>query len=398
MAPKSSAGAPSVTLSIQGLTSSGDGVARLADGRVAFVRGALPGDEVEARITESKERLVNADAVRVLTPSPQRVTSTCLRERCGGCALRDFDVTAQREVKVDQVLQAMTRIGKLDAAPVFRGMMHGAAWRYRHRARFHARHDGQWRLGYHARGSHDLVDLTECPILWPELEAAARDLAAWLAPQPKSLRVREVELAYSRRDGRAVAAFMAAEQVRDGPFDNGVLRYDHAGDFTLRFSAGVFTQANPEMNDQLVAAVLQAVRGERVLELHSGIGNFSLPLAVAGHVVRAVEENPASSALAKENANGFSVVTVTASDRAAVADADRYDTVLLDPPRIGARDVASRLAARGPSRVVYVSCDPATLARDLRLLVDGGYRLDALSTFDLFPQTPHVESLAVLTR
>jgi 23S rRNA (uracil1939-C5)-methyltransferase len=255
-----------------------------------------------------------------------------------------------------------------------------------------------WRIGFHARGSHQLVDLTECPVLWPELEAAARELGAWLATQPKSLGLREVEVAYSRRDRRAAAVFVAAEQVRGGPFDNGVLRYDHAGEFTLRFNAGVFTQANPEMNDAVVAAVREAVRGERVLELHSGIGNFSLPLAVAGHAVRADEQNPASSALARENAEDLSLDTVTASDRTAVADADRYDTVLLDPPRIGARDVAVRLAARGPARVVYVSCDPATLARDLRLLSDGGYRLETLAAFDLYPQTPHVESLAVLSR
>ncbi len=398
MAPKSSAGASSAPFTIQGLTSSGEGVARLADGRVAFVRGGLPGDVVEVRITGAQDRLVRADAVRVLTPSPHRVLSTCHRERCGGCILRDFNVMGQREAKVDQVLQAMMRIAKVDAAPVFRGMQFGANWRYRHRARFHAHYDGQWRLGYHARGSNELVDLSDCPVLWPELERAARELSAWLVTQPKSLGVREVELAYSRRDGSAAASFVAVDQVRGAPFDNRVLRYDHAGDFTLRFGASVFTQANPEMNEILVAAVREAVLGERVLELHSGIGNFSVPLALAGHDVRAVEENPNASGFAKENAAGLSITTVTASDQTAVADADQYDTVLLDPPRTGAREVATKLAETGPTRIVYVSCDPATLARDVRTLVAGGYRLEALSAFDMFPQTPHVESLAVLVR
>ena len=398
MAPKSSAGATSAPFTIQGLTSTGDGVARLADGRVAFVRGGLPGDLVEVRITGAQDRLVKADTVRVVTPSPHRVISTCQRERCGGCVLRDFNIMGQREAKVDQLLQAMMRIAKVDAAPVFRGMHYGAAWRYRHRARFHARYDGQWRLGFHARGSHELVDLVDCPVLWPELEAAGRELSAWLATQPKSLGVREVELAYSRRDGRAAASFVAVDQVSGAPFDNRALRYDHGGDFTLRFSASVFTQANPEMNELLVAAVREAVRGETILELHSGIGNFSVPLALAGHVVRAVEENPNASAFAKENAAGLSVTTVTASDQNAVADADRYDTVLLDPPRTGAREVTTKLADTGPGRIVYVSCDPGTLARDVRTLVTGGYRLEALTAFDMFPQTPHVESLAVLTR
>jgi 23S rRNA (uracil1939-C5)-methyltransferase len=398
MAPPSSAGALEVALTIHGLTSSGDGVGRLADGRVAFVRGGLPGDQVEARITEEQERLVKAETMRLVVPSPRRVASTCLREGCGGCALRDYDVEAQRAAKVDQVLQAMIRIAKLDAKPVFRGMSKGAPWRYRHRARLHVRYDGQWRLGYHARGSHELVDFAACPVLWPELESSARDLGAWLAGQPRSLGLREVEIAYSRRDGRAAAVFIGAQEPREAPIGDATLRYDHAGDFTLRFTAGVFTQANPEMNEQLVAAVCEAVRGERVLELHSGIGNFSLPLASQGHNVRAVEESPAASALAKRNAEGFTVTAVSASDHAAIADADRFDTVLVDPPRIGAREVATRLAQRGPTRIVYVSCDPATLARDVRLVVDGGYRLDALSTCDMVPQPPHGESLAVLTR
>lgn len=385
-------------LAITGLTSSGDGVARLADGRVAFVRGGLPGDAVEARVTREQPRMVNADVVRVVTPSPERVVSICQREGCGGCALRDYDCAAQRVAKVDQVLQALARIAKLDAKPVFLGMMSGEPWRYRHRARFHARYDGQWSIGYHARSSHSLVPIVGCPVLWPELEQAALELAEWLAPQPKSLGLREVELAYSRKDGKAGALFIGDRPVVGAPFDDAVLAYDHAGDFTLCFSAGVFTQANPAMNEQLVAAVTASIRGKRVLELHSGIGNFSLPLAKAGCSVRAVEQNPASGALAARNARGFDVTPAVASDASAVADADGYDSILLDPPRVGAKEVATKLAQRGPGRVVYVSCDPATLARDLRLLVDGGYRLEALTTFDMFPQTPHVESLAVLSR
>lgn len=388
----------SVQLAITGLTSSGDGVARLQDGRVAFVRGGLPGDQVEARLTREQPRMVNADVIRVVTPSPQRVISTCQREGCGGCALRDYDPQAQRDAKTDQVLQAVTRIAKLDPKPVFQGMVSGDPWAYRHRARFHARHDGQWRIGYHARASHDLVPITRCPVLWPELEQAALELQDWLAKQPRSLALQEVELAYSRKDEKAGAFFIADRPVIGAPFDNATLAYDHAGDFLLRFSAGVFTQANPAMNERLVAAVTASVQGKRILELHSGIGNFSLPLAKAGCSVKAVEQNPASSALAKLNAQGFSITPVTASDASAVADADTYDTILLDPPRIGAKEVATKLAQRGPARVVYVSCDPATLARDLRLLVDGGYRLDSLATYDMFPQTPHVESLAVLSR
>ncbi len=399
MAPKSSADEPDLTLTIRGLTSSGDGVARLVDGRVVFVRGALPGDEIRVRVVDAQERLVKATVVSYVTPSPHRIASTCQRARCGGCILRDYDIRAQREAKVDQVLQSMSRIAKIDAKPVFGGMHAGEhPWRYRHRARLHARYDGQWRLGYHARSSHELVDLESCPVLWPELEAAARELAAWLANQPRSLGLREVEIAYSRLDARAGVSFIGAQQVDGAPFGDAPARYDHLGAFALRFTAGVFTQANPEVNQLLVSAVCDAVRGERVLELHSGIGNFSLPLAAKGFHVRAVEQNAASSELAKANAIGFSVEVVTASDSNAVADAERYDTVLLDPPRTGARTVAAALAVRGPARVVYVACDPATLARDVRLLADGGYQLESLSTFDMFPQTPHVETLAVLTR
>ena len=244
---------------------------------------------------------------------------------------------------------------------------------------------------------------------------------------PPEAGLKEIEIAYSRRDRAASASVIADGDVdifRDGrlwkekaglagvefvtprehlKFGRLELRYDHADadNYDILFEPGVFTQANPGVNDALVREVLAKLpASSNVLELHAGIGNFSLPMAKAGHNVIAFELNRRSSVLAERNAQlaGLNIKTVQDEDAAAIELLDRADVLLMDPPRNGARPLALALAdaSKRPATVVYVSCDSATLARDVGVLCESGYRLESLQTFDMFANTPHVEALVTL--
>jgi 23S rRNA (uracil1939-C5)-methyltransferase len=271
--------------------------------------------------------------------------------------------------------------------------------------------------------------LQGCPVLWRELEQAATSLARELTKLPAAAGLRTVEIAFSRRDDRAAARItgdglmreyrrslawleesdLGGVDVRSGGqrwrHGNVELRYDHAGagEFDMRFEPGLFTQANPEMNDRLVDRVSQLIRPQqhpKVLELHAGIGNFTLPLGRSGAEIVAVERDRRSAILGRRNVRlaGVNADVIESTDEDALANLQEFDLVLLDPPRTGARIACEALAARGPERVVYVSCDPATFARDARTLDQGGYEIEALDAFDMFPETPHVEVLALFSR
>jgi 23S rRNA (uracil1939-C5)-methyltransferase len=417
----------SETVHIHGLSVKGEGIGRLPDGRVVFIEGALPGDTVEANLTETRKKVQYAELVGVTTPSPDRVTPVCTVPRCGGCPIRGVSSALQGQLKRQAVIDAMRRIAGIDVSDrVLPIHQFGDGWGYRHRVRLHANWSGDgWMLGYHERRSRKLVPLVTCPVIWPELLQLGLSLQRALRNIPQEAQLTEVELAYSRRDGRGgakiftqgpmgpwrktlawvdEAGLMAVEvEAADSRWRHGnlELRYDHAraDDFDLRFEPGLFTQAFPEANDALASAVLAAVRPRetpRILELHAGIGNFSVPLARAGAQVTAYERQKRAAILGQRNLSGpgLQARMHAEDDTAALAIVQDFDVVLMDPPRTGARAVVEVLAQKGPPKVVYVSCDPATLARDTSLLLAGRYKLASLETFDMFPQTPHVESLA----
>lgn len=419
-------------LEIDGLGAAGDGVGRLPDGRVVFVPRALPGDLVRVRLGQTRKQVQYAELVTLSRASPDRVDSRCHAHACGGCGLKELAGAAQGSVKRRRVVETLRRIGGLDVEALLGPVEQaGDGWRNRHRVRLHAAWSGRrWRMGHHARHSHEVVELASCPVLWSELEQAVLDLGRVLEGLPGQAQLEEIEIAYSRRDGRAaakltgsgpmavykrwvadaaqagfggVAVETAGQSLWHGNLE---LRYDHARarEFDLRCEPGVFTQANPEMNDRLVAAVLRELapqQGSHVLELHAGIGNFSVPLALRGAAVVAVERHRRASVLCRRNARGAGVeIAVRAeSDAEAVRALAEFESVLLDPPRTGAREAATAMAAsRNVKRVVYVSCDAATLARDAAVLVEGGFEVTAAHAFDMFPQTPHVEVMLALGR
>jgi len=394
------------------------------------VPSTVPGDRVRLELTHLHRGVQRGVLVEVLEPSADRVEGRCRVDACGGCPLRDIRHEGQARFKRDRVLETVRRIGKVDASDLLDHVaITGDGWRYRHRIRLHAAFNEGWQVGYHARGSHDLVPLQGCPILWRELEQMTATLSRELTKLPHKAGLQTVEIAFSRRDDRAAARLtgegemheyrrslawfeasgLAGVDVRSGGqrwrHGNVELRYDHARaeDFDIKFEPGLFTQANPEMNDKLVESVSRMVRPQqhpKLLELHAGIGNFTLPLGLAGAEVVAVERARRSAILCRRNATlaGVAADVIEASDEDVLANLHQFDVVLLDPPRAGARAVCDTLAARGPERVVYVACDAATFARDALTLTGGGYTLGGLEAFDLFPETPHVEILGMFER
>jgi 23S rRNA (uracil1939-C5)-methyltransferase len=420
-----------VEVCIHGLAVNGDGVGKLEDGRVVFVARALPGDVVRVRLTETRKKVQFAELVDVLVPSSGRVKSGCGIEACGGCALRSASKTLQGNIKHTQVVETLRRVGHIDVETLLPPLFEvGDGWRYRHRVRLHTLHTEEgWVLGYHGKRSRMPVPFSACPVLWPELQHVCEKLARVLQPMPASLRFEDIEIAYSRRDQRAAAHITlqgSAEHMRHNmdwihlaglsgvdiaspsqriKYGNVLLRYDHAkaDTYDMFYEPSVFTQANPLANEALVSYVLGVLRPREqphIVELHAGIGNFSVPLARAGAHVQAFERSGRAVALCAKNARapGLNLEVQALDDTQAVEHVQTHHAVLLDPPRTGAYSVASALVRKSPHTVVYVSCDVATLARDAAVLRAGGYHLESVKAFDMFAQTPHVEVVMVLRR
>lgn len=371
---------------ITALAAGGDGVGRLADGRVVFVPGSAPGDRLRVRLVEERRRFARARIQRVIAPGPGRTEPRCAHfGRCGGCSWQHLDSAAQLEAKARIVSDALERIGGLALPGAVVVEPSPTAYGYRSRARLHAE---AGRVGYRAARSHALVAVGECPVLVPALE---QRLAALARERPAR---GEWEIAASGERTRA---------VRLGGRGGGRLEI-RVGEDRLSVSSGVFFQGNLALAAR-VSEVAAAAAGEGRLafELFAGAGLLSLPLARRFERLVCVESHARAAAdlahnLRRAALSGAEVV-VEPVERFLARDLDVPDVVVLDPPRIGlATGAVEALAGLGAARLVYVSCDPATLARDLRALAARGYALREVRAFDFFPQTPHVEVLARLER
>lgn len=377
-----------VELRIDALAGSGDGVGRSAEGRVVFVPLTAPGDLVRARITELHPRYARAEIEAIVAASPSRVAPPCeVFGTCGGCSWQHVDYAEQCEAKRRIAEDALVRVGKLALPGKVSLRASPAPYGYRARARVAVE---AGRVGYRRAASRELCAVRSCPILCDPAQAQLRALAG--APPERD---GEWEIAAGADGSRAHAV---GEPAR-------ALELEVAGE-RLRVSAGGFFQANPGLHEALVDAVTRAAgRGGLALELHAGCGFFTLPLARAFERVVAVEADPVAAAdlrhnLARAGIANVEVVTERVETALAGKLAEvRPDALVLDPPRTGLpRGAADRLAALAPRRIAYLSCDPATLARDLAALTARGYALEHAEAFDLFPQTPHVEVLAQLAR
>jgi 23S rRNA (uracil1939-C5)-methyltransferase len=400
------------------------------DGQVIFVLGAIPGERVSAIVERVEKRLAFASVAEVLEASPDR-RATSFDPRCGGCLYAHIGYARQVAIKSAVLADAFARLGKIpleSAVPVAASPEQG----YRMRARFHVR---AGRAGFYREGTHEMCDAAVTGQLLPEsFGAVDRAVAALHAGGVDARSVELTEnLAADQRalyvemsDGGAdvEAAFVAAldaaglvgctGRTPDGSFvyagvpevtdPLGGLTAGRATEGTLGRSPESFFQGNRFLLPSLVTTVLDAVppSGD-VLDLYAGVGLFTAALAATGRTrLTAVEGDRASGSDLRRNARQWPAV------RAVVGGVEEYladrrrpraETIVVDPPRAGiSKEAVGAIARHGARRIVYVSCDPATMARDARRLLDSGYRLGPLTAFDLFPNTPHVETVGVFER
>ncbi len=366
-----------------------------AEGQTILVALSAPGDCARILVERVRGGTAFASIRRILEPSPARVEPLCpYFGRCGGCDFQQLSYEAQLRAKVDIVSDCLRRIARLAPPAEIHITPSPDEWRYRSRARW--QYDAlRGHLGYYERGSHSVCDVVECPVALPPVQEKLTSLRE---------RMRAGELHEDTREFEAVAGdagvslWPPVEGLDAGEQSRAV------GGETYRFDAACFFQINHGLLEPLVLAALRDVGGPNssALDLFCGVGLFTLPLARRFSRVVGVEGNAAACAFARRNLQeaGLSNARVETSSvgdwmrRHSQAHAP-FDFALLDPPRAGAEPetVAALLALR-PSRISYVSCDPATLARDLRALTTGGYRLSSVRAFDMFPQTHHVETVA----
>jgi 23S rRNA (uracil1939-C5)-methyltransferase len=412
----------------------GLGLAR-HQGQVVFVPRALPGDRVRARVEAVRSGYVEAALEALLAGSRERRPSPCPHAaRCGGCAYQELDYAAQLRLKEGVLRESLQRAGAGWGGEIPITPSPEEGWRTR--ASFHLqRREGSLHLGLHEEGSHRVVDLPYCLQLSAAMNRAARGLRGALARRPDLAGgVRGIDLAESL-DGRELVASLATEMdahqavgllaLADGaPGLTGLgavagrgrargyvsLRgapYVHASLLGREFRVHVqsFFQANRFLIEPLVRGVLELIPGGgSVLDLYAGVGLFSLPLAAGADEVLGLELNPTAVEDGVFNVRraGLTNLRLRKSDvleGLATCPARPGERIVLDPPRTGAgAEVVQAIAARRPEVVVYVSCDPPTLGRDLATLAGAGFRLDALRAFDAFPDTFHLETIARLVR
>jgi 23S rRNA (uracil1939-C5)-methyltransferase len=408
----------------------GLGLARV-DGQVLFVPRAYAGERWRVELLTRERGYLRAHALELLEPAAARRPAPCAHfAECGGCSYQDLDYEAQLELKRAVLHEALMRAGLTPPADVPLHASPEQGWRMRASLHYDAR--GAGRLGLYAEGSHRVVDLERCLQLSPELDASARAVLGALQRCPdRAGLVSGVQLAEAP-DGRTrvVALELAADASQaarlrglmdalPGLSGLGVVaqagrsrRYvslhgsphihAHVLGFELHAHVQCFFQANRFLLEPLVERVRAWAGGPGpLLDLYAGVGLFALPLAATGARVRAAELHPQAVEDGRANARraGLDIDLFQGDVRAALAvwSTEAGERVVLDPPRAGAGpEVVSAVAARRPADIVYVSCDPATLARDLRAFAGHGYVLDGLEAFDMFPDTFHLEAVARL--
>lgn len=381
-------------LRIEKIVPRGFGLA-FAEGATVFVPLAAVGDLVRARIDRIKGNAVFAEIVEVLESSPERIDPPCpYFGVCGGCDLMQIKYSAQLEAKVAIIRDCLYRIAKIDFPGEIPIISSPQQFGYRLRAQWHA-NPKTGELGYFRRNSQDLVDVKECMVLVPELQAELEDRRRSLKPDNADKRIK-IDAASGDNGDDSVYSADLIEPARE-------ITFTAAGE-RLVFSARSFFQGNRYLIDKLVEAAIGNASGETALDLYCGVGLFTLPLARQFGTVIGVEDNEEAVNFANTNAERAGLRNIdfyiaSVRDYLASGEAPKPDFVLLDPPRFGTeRDTIMNLIALSPARVAYVACEPSILARDLKRFVENGYAIESIIALDLFPQTHHVETVAHLVR
>jgi 23S rRNA (uracil1939-C5)-methyltransferase len=409
---------PLHTIDLHGVTHGGEAVGRLPDGKACFVPYGIPGERVTVEVVEAHKRWSRGRLVEVVESSPDRVDAPCPyfgqdadgTPRCGGCALQHVAPARQAELKRRIVVEQLERIGKLVDPPVAETVT-PAAFGYRSTARFAVADDGQ--LAFRRLRSNDLIPVDTCILLTPEAQGV-RDEAGdgWVGVDEVTVRAgtagRGMVVAPGPGgmppipEGEADITLLSASGAPAELRGTGAVRMRVAG-LDYRVSATSFFQAGVPGAEALVQLVREAAAvgpGESALDLYAGVGLFAKALAADGATVTAVESHPVAAADAEVNLAGLpaQVLREPVEETVArlVAEGRWHDVVVLDPPRAGAgAELAAALSQLEARAVIYVSCDPAALARDARALIDAGMVLERATPVDQFAQTAAIETVAV---
>jgi 23S rRNA (uracil1939-C5)-methyltransferase len=426
-------------LEITDLLHDGRGVGRL-DGKAVFVSGALPGETVRVRQTGRNRHFDEGETLEVLKPSPDRVVPRCPHFGvCAGCVLQHLDQDRQIAAKQHVLEENLTRIGHVEPARMLEPLV-DSAWGYRRKGRFSVRFvekKGRTVIGFRELNPRFVAELSQCHTILPELGERIPELAALVDGLDGKRTIPQIE--FIAGDGPVALVFRHLEplseadvaRLRDFAQSSGFSVLLQPGgvdsvhclwpeaialdfpipefDLRLSFRPLDFIQVNAGLNQKMIARALELLDPQptdRVLDLFCGLGNFTLPLARKAGQVVGVEGDAALVARARENAlrNQLSNVEFHAADLAKDLATEPwmkqgFNKLLIDPPRAGAAEVLAQLPLKGIDRIVYVSCHPGSLARDAGFLVkERGYRLVAAGAMDMFPQTAHVESIALFEK
>lgn len=418
-------------VTIQSMAFKGYGVSRV-NGKVVFVPYTLRGEEARVEIAEEKKTYSLGKLIHLLKPSPRRVAPPCpYFGRCGGCQWQHIDPTLQGEFKKEILHDILTRLGGLKQVPPITVIPSPQPYDYRLRVQLKVQGEA---IGYYEERSHRLVDIEHCAIAHPLVN---RILTALRQSLPLFRSMEEIEINVSPEEKQGILrlhphrfssdtehlllAFQSKHPVLKGMiltdrkkvkcFGDPVLyftisfhRHDESRSLRLRTSPESFFQVHLEQNQCLIQTVqdwADVQPEERALDLFAGVGNFTLPLAVGTKEAWGIEENPRAVEDARFNAdrNGVSrckFIRGRTEDVLKTLAGERFEVVVLDPPRVGCKTIVHQVTQLEPKRIIYVSCEPTTLARDLRLFLERGYRLEDLRLFDLFPQSYHMEVVALL--
>jgi 23S rRNA (uracil1939-C5)-methyltransferase len=438
-----------ISLTIHGLGSSGEGVGYAPNGYTVFVDGVLPGEEIEARLFECHKRYARAHLLSISTPSPHRTTPTCpLFGKCGGCQLMHLAYPQQLEMKRQRIVDALQRIGKFDDCEVSPCLPSPSPLAYRNKIQLPVKKENKGiTFGLYSRSSHDLVEVDNCQIHCSLGEEIYREVRAIIKRSPitayesstgkgelrhlliksavntqealvilvtnheTSLHLPTIAKEIMSRNSAIKGVVHNIQQMRNNVILGNVYKvlegvgyiHERLSDLTFKISSASFFQVNPHQAEHLYTKALEYAElgfQETVLDAYCGVGTLSLFFAKCAKQVIGVECVPEAIQDAQENARLNHIDNasfVCASSETFIASLAAVDVVLLNPPRKGcAPSLLEEIARLSPKTVIYISCDPATLARDLSHLCRLGYKITAVQPYDMFPQTAHVECIVKL--
>ena len=377
-----------IEVRIEKIVPGGHGLA-FAEGLTLFVDLAVPGDRLQVRLREIKGKIAFAEIDSIIEPAAARIEPPCpYVGTCGGCNFQQMTYSAQLDAKVAIIRDCLHRIGKFEYEAEIPIIASPVEFQYRLRAQWHI-NGVSHEIGYYRRNSRDLIAIDHCPILTPELDDTLQRVRS------------EIDWTKFWPDKGAIDAACGDGQSVSLHSDEAGLQADEisfsAAGEKYQFAADVFFQGNKFLVDKLIETAVGDVSGDKALDLYSGVGLFTLPLARRFKRVTAVEEYGPATEYSRKNASTFDNIQIVEKPVGrflAEYSKDNVDFALLDPPRSGTeKQTVLDLIRIRPKVVSYVSCDPSVLARDLRRFRDSGYRVDSITAVDLFPQTHHVETI-----